>query len=86
MIVARLAVPVAVMFVVAMFVPVALSKNRFVKYPYTADIRLEIIFPLFWIFSEVVVPVRFMLFKVFIVVVEITPFTVDTRELDASAV
>ena len=27
-----------------------------------------------------------MLFKVFIVVVEITPFTVDTRELDASAV
>jgi IMP dehydrogenase len=36
--------------------------------------------------KEVNCTVRFMLFKVFIVVVEITPFTVDTRELDASAV
>jgi hypothetical protein len=41
---------VPVMLVIAKFVPVALLKKRFVKYPYTADIRLEIMFPLFWMF------------------------------------
>jgi hypothetical protein len=125
MIFARLAVPVAVMFV-----PVAFVKNRFCIYPVRAEsidekkfvdvalvkivlvpvafvqvmfvgfmfpadrfvivafvaVRLFVFVVVAFIVSAVVVPVRDRLFSLDIVVVEVTPFTVEVRELFVSPV
>lgn len=75
---ARLAVPVAVMFV-----PVALSNSKLEIYEEIADKKLVKKFPELTMFSEVVVPVRFKPFRVEILVVAVTPFTVVVRVLEA---
>jgi hypothetical protein len=78
---ASVAVPVAVMLV-----PVAFPKRRLVMEASAADRKLVRKLPLFTMLAEVVVPVRLRLFRVPMVVVETTPFTVETRELAASPV
>lgn len=78
---ARLAVPVAVIFV-----PVAFPKSEFVILARADEKKFVRKLPEFTMFCEVVVPVRFRLLRVPIVVVDTTPFTLDTREFAASAV
>jgi hypothetical protein len=79
--VARSAVPVAVIFAIAMFVPVAFSNNKFVKYVDIDEIKLVTILPLFSIFSEVVVPVNLIAFNSVIELVDTTPFTFEVMRL-----
>ena len=81
MMLAREAVPVAVMLV-----PVAFPKSRLVMEARAADRKLVRKLPELTMFSEVVVPVKVKLFKVSIEVVDNTPFTVDSRVLEASPV
>jgi hypothetical protein len=69
-----------VRFVVAKLVPVAFSKSKLVMEANIEDrkfVTIEL---------AVVVPVNDKLFKELIVVVEIIPFTLDTREFKGSAV
>lgn len=78
---ARLAVPVAVMSV-----PVADPKSKLVMEARTEEKKLVRKLPELTMFSEVVVPVRLRLLRVLMEVVERTPFTVDSRVLEASPV